>query len=405
MPTTRSPEGDISQRAAPPTRVRRSISRTRANRWLALFVGARIAATAVAAALLLAHRVTDHDGLLITLGVAYGAVSALTAARWPGYHRLAAVWTLDATIALALVLGSEQWRSPFYLVALTSLVLPATTLPFKRALAFGGAFTTAYFAVALATGIDWQTLETTARLESFATHLMMPMLVVLALAYSGGLLSRLEEERNRSEELALDAERRRIALELHDSAKQRVHAAHLVLSAVGHAGPKDGRRAAITHAMGELRAAAAELDANLSELRAPFGPRSLESALRERAAELKSVAGDLRIEVTGEAPELPGFLAAHAFHIVSEAMTNAAQHAGAQQISVGLSYGDGVVQVVVSDDGSGMADLPVPSGHGIRSMVERAEILGGTVTISPTNKDTRGTAVRLVVPLDPGEAP
>lgn len=398
MPTTRSPEGDISHRAAP-TRVRRSNSRTRTDRWLALFVGARIAATAVAAALLLAHQVTDHDGALITLGVAYGGVSALTAARWPGFQRLVAVWTLDAIIALALVLGSEQWRSPFYLLALTSLVLPATTLPFKRALAFGGGFTATYFAVALATGIDWQTLETTARLESFATHLMMPMLVVLALAYSGGLLRRLQEERNRSEELALDAERRRIALELHDSAKQRVHAAHLVLSALGHAAPNDGRTAAIAHAMGELRAAAAELDANLSELRAPFGPRSLEAALRERAAELKSLAGDLRVEVTGELPELPAFLAAHAFHIVSEAMTNAAQHAEAHQISVGLSHGDGVVQVVVSDDGLGMADLQVPSGHGIRSMVERAEILGGTLTISPTNADTRGTAVRLVVPL------
>ena len=403
VPTIRWPERAVSRRAAP-TRVRRSISRARADRWLALFVGARIAATAVAAALLLAHQVTDHDATLIILGVAYGGVSALTAARWPGFQRLVAVWTLDAVIALALVLGSEQWRSPFYLVALTSLVLPATTLPFKRALTFGGGFTAAYFAVALATGIDWQTLETTARLESFATHLLMPMLVVLALGYSGGLLSRLDEERNRSEELALDAERRRIALDLHDSAKQRVHAAHLVLSAVGHAGPDDGRTAAIAHAMGELRAAAAELDANLSELRAPFGPRSLEAALRERAAELiKSLAGDLRIEITGEAPELPGFLAAHAFNIASEAMTNAAQHAGAQRISLGLSHGDGVLQVVVSDDGSGMADLPVPSGHGIRSMVERAEILGGTLAILPTNEDTQGTAVRLAVPLSQSE--
>jgi signal transduction histidine kinase len=375
------------------------MSRGRANRWLALFVGARIAATAVATALLLAHEVTNHDATLIALGAAYGGLSALAAARWLGFQRVTAVWVLDAAIALALVLGSEQWRSPFYLVALTSLVVPATTLPFRRALVFGGGFAASYFAVALATGIDWHTLETTARLESFATHLMVPLLVVLALAYSQGLLSRLEEERNRSEELALDAERRRIALELHDSAKQRVHAAHLVLSAVGHAAPKDGRTAAIAHAMGELRAAAAELDANLSELRAPFGPRSLEAALRERAAELKSLAGDLRIEVTGEAPELPSLLAAHAFHIVSEAMTNAAQHAGAQQISVELSHGDGVVQAVVSDDGSGIADLPAPSGHGIRSMVERAEILGGTLTISPKNGDTQGTAVRLVVPL------
>lgn len=214
------------------TRVRRSISKARADRWLTLFIGTRIAATAAAAALLLVHDVTDHDGALVAFGVAFCAASILAANDWLRFHSLP-VWTLDAGIALALILASEQWRSPFYLVALTSLILPATSLSFRRALVFGAGFTAGYFAVALATGIDWGTLETTARLESFVTHLMTPMLVVLALAYSASLLRRLEEERNRSEELALDAERRRIALELHDSAKQRVHAAHLVLSALG----------------------------------------------------------------------------------------------------------------------------------------------------------------------------
>jgi signal transduction histidine kinase len=403
MPTTGSLGPESSPRVSP-TRVRRSISRARANRWLALFIGARVATTAAAAVLLLAHQVTDHDGTLITLGVAYGGGSVFAATRWPDFQRLPAVWAVDAVITLALVLASEQWRSPFYLAALTSLVLPATTLPFKRAVAFGGAFTATYFAVAVATGIDWQTLETTARLESFTTHLMMPMLVVLALAYSGGLLSRLEEERNRSEELALDAERRRIALELHDSAKQRVHAAHLVLSTLGRSAPNDGWTAAIAHAMGELRGAAAELDANLSELRAPFGPRSLESALRERAAELESVARGPRMAVTGELPELPSFVAAHAFYIVSEAMTNAARHSGAQKIDVQLSHGDGVIEAVVSDDGSGMPSAPSRSAHGIRSMVERAEILGGTLTISAMSEAYPGTTVRLVVPLSQSEA-
>jgi signal transduction histidine kinase len=383
--------------------VRRSISRATANRWLALFVGTRLASTALAATLLVAHPVTDHDAPLIALGVGYGGASVWGATRWPGFQRLALVWALDAAIVLALVLASEQWRSPFYLVALTSLILPATTLSFRRALAFGSAFTAAYFVVALATGIDWRTLETTPRLESFATHLLMPMLVALALAYSASLLRRLDEERNRSEELALDAERRRIALELHDSAKQRVHAAHLVLSALGRSA-HDGLAAAVDHAMGELRAAATELDANLSELRAPFGPGSLESALRERAAALESVAGGPLVEVSGALPELQSFVAAHAFHIVSEAMTNAARHAGAQKITIRLSHGDGVIQAVVSDDGSGMPGPPGPSAHGIRSMVERAEILGGTLTISATDEDSRGTTVRLVVPLTHMEA-
>jgi signal transduction histidine kinase len=394
--TTAASLATHSSRRLPHSRARRSISKARSNRWLALFIGTRAAATAAAAALLLAHEVTSRDGTLLIAGCAYGIGSILAANDWPGFQRVP-VWGLDSMIALTLVLASEQWRSPFYLLALTSLVLPATALPFRRALAFGSVFTVGYFAVALGTGIDWQTLETTARLESFATHLMTPMLVVLALAYSASLLRRLEEERRRSEELALDAERRRIALELHDSAKQRVHAAHLVLSALGRSA-REGETSAIEHAMGELRAAAAELDANLNELRAPFGPRSLESALRERAAEIESLAEDVRVDVSGQLPELPSSFAAHAFHIISEAMTNAARHSGAHTIRVRLSHADEVAQAVVSDDGSGMR-TPGPPGHGIRSMVERAELLGGTLTISATGEERRGTTVRLVVPL------
>ncbi len=365
---------------------------------MTLFITTRLVAAGVATALLIAHEVTSHDGWLVVLAIGYGGGSVLAASHWPRARRLTVIWVADAAITLALVLVSEQWRSPFYLLALTSLILPATALPWRRALAFGGVFTVSYFAIAVATGIDWHTLETTARLESLATHLMVPMLVVLALAYSERLLRRLDEERNRSELLALEGERRRIALELHDSAKQRIHAANLVLSASARS-RHDGTAHALEHAARELRAASAELDTNLTELRTPLGAGGLELALRERAAELEVVAGEVRIDVTGQIPELPAFLAAHAFHIVSEAMTNAARHAKAKEIRVRLSHVDGGFRVVVSDDGLGMPRPMSRSGHGIRSMVERAEILGGTLTISGSIDSTHGTTVELVVPL------
>jgi signal transduction histidine kinase len=383
--------------------MRQSISRARANRWLTLFVVTRVAATAVGTTLLIARQVTDHDGLLIALGIAYGGASVVAALRWDGVRRRPAVWATDTVIVLSLILASDQWRSPFYLLALTSLVLPAVALPFKGALAWGGAFTASYFVVALATGIDWQTLETTARLESFVTHFMVPLLVVVTLAYSGGLLRRLEEERNRSAQLMLETERRRIALELHDSAKQRIHAAHLMLSSLARSS-NGSTISTVDHAMQELRAAATDLDANLSELRAPLGSRGLEFALRERAAELESAAGGPSIDVAGTVPELPTFLAAHVFYVVSEAMTNAARHSGADRIRVKLGFDNGSVQAVISDDGSGMPGPADSTGPGIRSMTERAEILGGTLTISATNNDMKGTTVRFVVPLSDSEA-
>jgi signal transduction histidine kinase len=84
---------------------------------------------------------------------------------------------------------------------------------------------------------------------------------------------------------------------------------------------------------------------------------------------------------------------------MSEAMTNAARHARAGEISVELNHEEGMVQAVVSDDGTGMLEPPGPLSHGIRSMVERADLLGGTLTISETSKETGGTTVRLAVPL------
>ena len=102
---------------------------------------------------------------------------------------------LDAAATLALVLAGGEWRSPFYLLAVSSLILPAATLPPRRALAAALLFSSAYLAIAMATGIDWGTLGSTARLESFATHLIIPGLVALALTYASSLLDDLERER------------------------------------------------------------------------------------------------------------------------------------------------------------------------------------------------------------------
>src|SRR5918997_751037 len=118
--------------------------------------------------------------------------------------------------------------------------LPVTTVHARRWLwlfrvcrvAAGVAFTLAYLATALALGIDWTTVTSTARLETFSTHLLIPLLVTLSLGHAARTLAALDDERARAEALALEGERRRIAWELHDSAKQRIHATQLVLSSL-----------------------------------------------------------------------------------------------------------------------------------------------------------------------------
>lgn len=363
------------------------------SRWLALFVVARVVSVSVAAALLLVHRITDYDAQLTALVVVYGIGTILVAKRLQDARPQGVAWAVDSAATLGLVLVGGDWRSPFYLLALTSLILPATTLPRMRAAAFTAAFVACYFAIAATTGVDWNTLETTSRLESFATHLLLPLMTGVGLAYAAELLRRLEGERRRSERLVVEAERRRLARELHDSAKQRIHAAHLVLSA--HADYAGDTGEAIRLALREVEAATAEMDASLTDLRAPSaGDRPLD-ALRARAARLAEVSG-VRITVDGADVKLPGPVATHVYHVMLEALINAVRHADASEVTASLAVADMTLVASIVDDGRGMPGEATWESHGMRSMIERAELIGGRLSIADV---AAGTSIRLEVPL------
>ena len=365
--------------------------------WLRLAVLTRLIAVMVAGGLLTLRPFTDQDPLLAAVGVAWGVITVTLMLSSP-IARQPAAWLVDIAAALALVLASGDWRSPFYLMALGSLILPAVMLPRRRAAAVGGLFTLTYAAVAVVTGIDWATLGSTSRLESFSTHLLLPLLLVGLLTYAAGLLGDLADARDRTERMTLEAERRRIGLELHDSAKQRVHAAHLVLSSVVEAAHHSGDGSALELAMGELRAAADEMDASVAELRTSLEGRGLEEALTGRAAELQQASG-VAIRVDGTAPMLPTFVAVHAYRVAAEAMTNAVRHADAQQVEVAIHADGERLRLVVTDDGEGLPNARRDS-TGIASMQTRARTLGGRLELG-RGAGGRGTSVLLYVPLRP----
>jgi signal transduction histidine kinase len=367
------------------------------RRWLDLLVMTRILGATVAVLLLVAHEVSSYDGWLILATLAWTVLSLSAFAVSDRLQASPAVWVLDTAIALALVWLSTDWRSPFYVAALTTLILPATALPFRRAVLWGLGFMLAYLITAIATErLGGETFERAIRLEIITTHLMVPIVVVLALAYAAEVLRRLADERRRSERLAVQSERQRIAWELHDSAKQRVHAAHLVLSAL------DGRvtsseRAVVDHALAELRAATADMDTSVAELRAPLDGRPVDLLLRERARELQPASSAV-IEVSGGLPDLPPLIATHAYRIAAEALTNAVRHSGAERIDVELRGERESASIVVRDDGAGLPDAARPGSHGVPSMRNRAETIGAELELA-TGPDGRGTVVRLDVPL------
>jgi signal transduction histidine kinase len=354
----------------------------------------RLLGAVVAIVLIAAHRVSDYDGALIVATVLWTATSIGALATVERLSAMPLVWLLDAVVALALVYLSTDWRSPFYVFALTTLILPATGLSFRRAFAWGVAWTVAYLGVALLTErLGGETFQRAIRLEIAATHLMMPIVVVLALAYATALLDRLRAERRRGERMAVERERQRIAWELHDSAKQRLHAAHLLLSTLNGALP-DKARDVVDHATAELRAATGDMETSVAELRSPLDGRAVDEMLRERVADLQ-VFASADIVIRGELPALPSVVATHAFRIVSEAVTNAVRHASATHIEVLLRREP--PSVLVWDDGTGLpADLR-PGARGIRTMRNRAETIGARLTWQRGRMD-RGTAVTLELP-------
>jgi signal transduction histidine kinase len=384
-------------------RERIALRTLRAHRWFALLTMTRVLGAALAIVLLLAHRVTHADPLLALITAVWTPVSLGLLRQTEDRAWAPAVWALDGLAALALVLAGGDWRSPFYVFALTTLVLPATSLPWRAAVAWGLGYSACYGAVALLTEkLPADTLTNTIRLETLATHLFVPVIVTTTLAYSSLLLDRLRTARSHSERLALQAERQRIAWELHDSAKQRVHAAHLMLSALDAESWQAQNRTLLDGALAELRNATADMETSVAELRTPLDGRPVDELLRERADELART-GVARIDVHGRLPSLPPLVAAHTYRIAAEALTNAVRHARCTAIEVTLAATPDTISLTIADDGVGMPAEPRPGGHGLRSMHGRAETIGAQLRIEP-GPGGHGTSVALALP-HPGGSP
>jgi signal transduction histidine kinase len=362
--------------------------------WLTLLVIIRLAAMATAIVLLAAHRVTEHDAVLGIVGGVWVVLGAAAVVRRPPLALAPGAWAADIGVVLALVVASEDWRSPFFLLALTTLAAPAARLTPPLALALGSAFSLAYAVIAHLIGPDPLQIGAQTTVETLATHLVLPVLLTFGVSFAADAIHRLRDERRRSERLAIEAERRRIAWELHDSAKQRVHAAHLVLDAVARPDDPD-LGAAIEQVIAELRAAAAEMDTSLAELRSPLEGRPLHVALRERIAEL-SVPGGPDVRIRGKL-ELEPLEAAHAYRIACEALTNAMRHARASQVDVVLRRDEVGAVLAVLDDGIGMPAGGRPGSNGLRVMRNRANAIGGRLAIGPRG-ESAGTAVELRIP-------
>lgn len=213
------------------------------------------------------------------------------------------------------------------------------------------------------------------------------------------MLERLELERSTSTTRALhaqEAERQRIAQELHDEVGQSLTAVLLGLKQALDLAPPEVAR--------ELEQVRDTTRASLEEVRR-ISQRLRPGVLADLGLldSLSSLASDFTtrsgIPVSrGFAPGLPPLTPETelvVYRVVQEALTNVARHARARQVRLGLSRRGDTLVLRIADDGVGGADGT--TGAGIQGMRERAQMVGGRLRIGPV--DGRGTEVVLEVPL------
>lgn len=234
---------------------------------------------------------------------------------------------------------------------------------------------------------------------------------------TNSMLDRLGDYRARLREVAASAlnaaeeERRRISLELHDDASQRLAAILMRLRLARSLDDTEAKDAVLEEVRKELAEAADGLRRYAQGLRPPaldelgLGP-AIESHVRH-AAEAATAPVELHVEEIGrlESPEAELAL----YRIVQEAITNALRHSSARRIEVRLASNGGAVIATVTDDGVGFDVEAVLSseddaqGLGLFGMQERAEYVGGRVEID--SETGRGTTVRATVPTAGAAAP
>lgn len=204
---------------------------------------------------------------------------------------------------------------------------------------------------------------------------------------------------------AEQAERERIAGDVHDDALQLLAAGQLRLQLLlGQldCGDVAAAQAAANHIADMLSDAQMKLRQLLLDLESPTEPgRRLEDALRETAQSFFADTATV-VTVTGTLTELPPDVAAVFYRAGREAVSNARQHARADHVMVRLAEDGSCWTMTVVDDGVGVPEpIPYRPGHlGVRGMSNRVAALGGSFTIKRAAGG--GTEVALRVPRSAG---
>ena len=218
--------------------------------------------------------------------------------------------------------------------------------------------------------------------------------------------TREEEARSR-----VDAERFRIAREVHDTVAHAIAIINVQAGVTAYLldrRPEGARQALVTieqtsaQALHEMRAVLGVLR-DTDSGRVPHPGLGQVDAL---AAMAREAGVDIELETTSSAAPLASAVDHTAYRILQESITNVIRHVGPARVTVALDYGTEVLEVRVTDDGGrdalGAAEgprSPAEPGRGIVGMRERCGLLGGDLVAGP--RPCGGFEVKARLPLGP----
>ena len=328
--------------------------------------------------------------------------------RHPAY--LAAELVL-ATVILLLT-GTE---SPFFYYTVATALLGGLLYGWPGVIVFSpiliGVY---YYVISVRAGVDPMP-------SSFQTDLGQPALYAVVAAAGAGarrLLDRQAEAEARisaqERHMAAEAERSRLARDMHDSLAKTVSGIGFAALALARRIERDpeGAAAEARRLAEDARQATREAREIITGLRADEGgalplPVALKGAA-ERWAAANGVSLDVAIEDVGE---LDAVAARELEWILREALTNAERHAHARSVSVRLRTLGGRAVLTIADDGDGfevpddLADLRQGRHFGVVGMRERAQLAGGDLMVESAPGEGCVLSVWVPAPEAPRDAP
>jgi signal transduction histidine kinase len=198
---------------------------------------------------------------------------------------------------------------------------------------------------------------------------------------------------------------RHISRELHDEFGQ-------VLTAIGSMLRRAGKQAAegspLREDLQEVQQIAQSTLNNIRTLSQALHPVLLEEAGLESTLDWyipnvgRQAGIELHYEKSGKQFPLEMSAGVHIYRVLQEALNNVSRHSGAREAWIRLRYLPDALELEVEDHGTGFVAEKMQRGIGLVAMRERAELIGGTLAITPRSQG--GTHLRLQIPREKVES-